>query len=285
MATARICAHWLPPLQQMQRSLLRVGGSVSWSGIVQGKGIRELNVQTAASLVKTMPMTTEKAEQLYNEWADNYEDHMLQWGYKTPRKVAELAFDLHSSGTALDLGCGAGAVGSSLRNLGFTGNLTGMDVSRRMLEKCELQQLQQLQQEEERQQQSKKQEQQKQQQSIYTKLFHASIEEEWPLESSSLDLICAAGVLGYVKDFHRLYSETVRVLQPGGHVVASLSQSSWDNDDQKCQSILQSLQDQRLLDHVSTVRDITYMPQYPDQELKRAQVCILVLKRCENDDP
>jgi predicted TPR repeat methyltransferase len=53
------------------------------------------------------------------------------WGYPAPGRVAEALLECGADPSApiLDLGCGTGLAGSALRAKGFTGDITGVDIS------------------------------------------------------------------------------------------------------------------------------------------------------------
>ncbi|MGI9594753.1 MAG: class I SAM-dependent DNA methyltransferase [Acidimicrobiales bacterium] len=75
----------------------------------------------------------------YDSWADRYDTDSEAWGWKGPGEVAaayrRLA-DRPSAGPILDAGCGTGAVGVALRDLGSHWPLVGADLSAGMLEQA-----------------------------------------------------------------------------------------------------------------------------------------------------
>lgn len=72
----------------------------------------------------------------YDEWAQDYEDDMLRFGYAIPAVAAGfVGRHVPPEGTVLDAGAGTGMFGSILKVLGY-GDLVGIDISKRMLEKA-----------------------------------------------------------------------------------------------------------------------------------------------------
>ena len=76
----------------------------------------------------------DEARELYDDWADTYDDEVRGKGYATPFRCAEALADLVDDYTApvLDIGCGTGLSGLALRGAGFS-VIDGVDPSREML--------------------------------------------------------------------------------------------------------------------------------------------------------
>lgn len=76
-----------------------------------------------------------KSRALYRDWAETYDDTMLQGlGYRSPATVAQLlgAHLPDRAAPILDVGCGTGLVGRALAQQGFTA-IDGLDMSREMM--------------------------------------------------------------------------------------------------------------------------------------------------------
>lgn len=77
----------------------------------------------------------EETGQLYDEWAQTYDDEVAGNGYVTPQRCADAlaAFSPDRSAPVLDLGCGTGRAAKNLKLAGFE-TLDGADYSEGMLE-------------------------------------------------------------------------------------------------------------------------------------------------------
>ena len=81
-----------------------------------------------------------KHRRYYDEWASTYDDDFLKAeGYAAPYHVAQaLANEALANDTPIaDIGCGTGAVGRSLLQLGATFTLDGFDISKGMLDEAQ----------------------------------------------------------------------------------------------------------------------------------------------------
>ena len=80
-----------------------------------------------------------RAEEHFDDVADNYEGAYLRAGYPDPQKCAEYVtrlaeeLGLPNDTPIIDFACGTGLVGKHLNDEGFT-NVTGIDVSSKMLD-------------------------------------------------------------------------------------------------------------------------------------------------------
>ena len=74
---------------------------------------------------------------LYESWADSYDDELQENRYASPQRTAQAlrscAIDTHAS--VYDIGCGSGVSGAYLKQAGFS-NLVGSDFSAPMLDKA-----------------------------------------------------------------------------------------------------------------------------------------------------
>ena len=78
--------------------------------------------------------SVDETRDLYDAWAESYDDELTAQGYVTPKRVAEaLAAHAPLGAPILDMGCGTGLSGLALRRAGFE-TIDGADLSEEMLE-------------------------------------------------------------------------------------------------------------------------------------------------------
>ena len=71
----------------------------------------------------------------YDAWAVTYDDDLASWSYRAPAVVAETVLARQpSAASVLDVGCGTGLVGRTLRAGGYAGRLVGVDLSQASLD-------------------------------------------------------------------------------------------------------------------------------------------------------
>jgi Predicted methyltransferase (contains TPR repeat) len=80
--------------------------------------------------------TPEQHRTFYDDWAKSYDSGFAtSKGYDYPKLIAEYFVGRVSpdQSSVLDIGCGTGLVGVSLRKEGWSSELTGVDISEGML--------------------------------------------------------------------------------------------------------------------------------------------------------
>jgi SAM-dependent methyltransferase len=81
--------------------------------------------------------TPQQHRDFYDDWAETYDSGFAQSkGYEYPKRIAEYFVTQVSQdqGPVMDIGCGTGLVGESLRQNGWSSWLDGVDISEGMLE-------------------------------------------------------------------------------------------------------------------------------------------------------
>lgn len=73
-------------------------------------------------------------EQVFDHYADTFDEHLASLGYTAPAAVAASLHDRVGSGRVADLGCGTGLVGVELAERDWAGELLGVDLSSKMIE-------------------------------------------------------------------------------------------------------------------------------------------------------
>lgn len=202
----------------------------------------------------------EGAVQLYDEWADDYEKCLVSWGYEAPRRVAALLKErgVPADGAVLDLGCGTGMSGIGLVEAGLVGAHVGVDISPKSIGLAN-------------------------EKKIYKGGgFVGSLEEPLSAEVAAhgpFDAVICVGTLSYVHNFNVFWAECMKVLKPGGLLVATHRDSFWDDDMDDCQTAAAQfvVSKEWRCDHVSG--PMPYMPENPEPEENRKRIKYIVFKK------
>jgi predicted TPR repeat methyltransferase/Flp pilus assembly protein TadD len=127
----------------------------------------------------------------FDEFADTFESKLVDaLGYRVPEKLhAMLTNGGRRFANVLDLGCGTGLCAPFL--LQFGDRLTGVDLSRRMLEKASAR-------------------------ALYDDLIEAEAADFLDHCTDRFDLVVAADFIPYFGDLAALFEKVARVLKPGG---------------------------------------------------------------------
>jgi predicted TPR repeat methyltransferase len=133
----------------------------------------------------------------YDEWAEDYEDDMLSFGYAIPAVAAGfVGRHVPLGGTVLDAGAGTGMFGSILRVLGYD-DLVGIDISERMLEKAG-------------------------EKDAYHSLHSMVLGEPLGFDGGSFSAAVSVGVFTTNHAPPEAFDELVRVVESGGWVIFSI---------------------------------------------------------------
>lgn len=141
---------------------------------------------------------------VYDDWADEYEQHMKNVGYTHPAVVASMAARHVASTTepVIDAGAGTGVLGEILAALGFS-NIYGLDASEGMLKTANL----------------KKR---------YVELTHQFLGEPLTYDDDFFALVVSSGVFTQGHAPLDGLDELIRVTRPGGHLVFSVARTYLD---------------------------------------------------------
>lgn len=134
----------------------------------------------------------EKSRALYRDWAQTYDETMLQGlQYLSPQKVASLLADhlAERGAVVLDIGCGTGLLGQSLADHGFR-TLDGLDMSPEMLQVA-------------------------QRRGIYRQLITADLNQPLDIADASYDGMSCCGTFTHGHVGAACLDELFRVLKPG----------------------------------------------------------------------
>ena len=141
----------------------------------------------------------------YDEWAQDYEDDMLRLGYAIPAVAAGfVGRHVPPEGTVLDAGAGTGMFGSILGVLGY-GDLVGIDISERMLEKAG-------------------------EKDAYRALLRMVLGEPLGFDDGSFSAAVSVGVFTTNHAPPEALDELARVVEPGGRVIFSVRDDVYRNE-------------------------------------------------------
>jgi predicted TPR repeat methyltransferase len=133
----------------------------------------------------------------YDEWAEDYEDDMLSFGYAIPAVAAGfVGRHVPVRGSVLDAGAGTGLFGSILSVLGYE-DLVGIDISERMLKKAS-------------------------EKDAYHGLHRMVLGEPLGFEGASFSAAVCVGVFTTNHAPPEALDELVRVVEPDGWVIFSV---------------------------------------------------------------
>lgn len=144
---------------------------------------------------------------LYNAWADKYDQDLLETGYVTPARVAlALSAELaDKDAPILDFGCGTGLSGAALAEAGFS-RIDGTDLSGEMLAMARRKQ-------------------------IYHKLWETDPSVPLPVKSGEYRAVTAIGVISVGAAPASVYDDLLAILTPGDLLAFSLNDQSMAMDE------------------------------------------------------
>ncbi|QIN77447.1 methyltransferase domain-containing protein [Rubrobacter marinus] len=141
----------------------------------------------------------------YDEWARDYEEDMLRFGYAIPAVAAGfVGRHVPPEGRVLDAGAGTGMFGSILGVLGYE-DLVGIDISERMLEKAG-------------------------EKDAYRALHRMVLGEPLGFADGTFSAAVSVGVFTTNHAPPEALDELVRVVEPGGHVIFSVRDDVYRNE-------------------------------------------------------
>lgn len=148
--------------------------------------------------------SSQETADVYDDWADEYEQHMKNVGYTHPAMVAAMTAR-HVAPTeerVLDAGAGTGVLGEILTALGYP-NIVGLDASAGMLKIASLK-------------------------NNYLELTHQFLGQPLTFEDDSFALAVSSGVFTQGHAPLEGLDELIRVTRPGGHLVFSVARTYLD---------------------------------------------------------
>ena len=175
----------------------------------------------------------------YDTFADtgSYDETFDEWGYVGPETAAAILKNYVPRGSRiLDAACGSGLTGTALKNLGY-GNITGIDISGRLLELAD-------------------------QTGAYGNVQQVDMQAfPLPFDDGEFDAVNFIGALTYFET-NEILRELCRIVRSGGHVVFSQRADlmSEENYGEK----LDELVGDGLWAKVFGTEPMPYLPHHPD---------------------
>jgi len=176
---------------------------------------------------------------LYDNWADDYDTTLAEWGYEAAAVVAAYLRDLvPADAFVLDAGCGTGLSGQALWEAGFR-NILGADFSAVSLALA-----------------AKRR--------VYRTVLKADLAAPLPLGAGALGGVACVGVLSYLPDVEAICREFCRLTRPGGVIV--LTQRSDLFGPRGTQAAFDALASAGLWQPVEVTEARPYLPNNPEFE-------------------
>ena len=153
--------------------------------------------------------TPDQHRKFYDDWAESYDSGFAaSKGYDYPRLIAEYFVDRVSpdQSPVLDIGCGTGLVGVSLRKEGWSSELTGVDISQGMLEVAK-------------------------RKKVYQKLICADLNETLQLPQSHFGGMISAGTFTHGHLGPEVLFHLFHLARPGAHAVIGINAEHHGNQD------------------------------------------------------
>ena len=170
----------------------------------------------------------------YDTWAQGYDDDLGAWSYRAPTVVAETVLArLPEPDVVLDVGCGTGLVGRTLRALGFGGELRGLDISEASLEVARAS-------------------------GAYGLVDRADLQQRLPVEDDAVDALVCVGVMTYLPEVEAIWREFARVVRPGGLVVVTQREDLWD--ERSCRAVVDALHGEGVWTELDLTGPAPYLP-------------------------
>ena len=141
---------------------------------------------------------SQEVAELYDRWADDYEESILAWGYLTPAVTSWFIgrFVEDAASPVLDAGAGTGLIGDVLAALGYS-ELTAIDLSENMLEHAR-------------------------RKGVYREVRRMELGRDLDLATGAFGAVVATGVFAAGHAPPESLDELTRVTRPGGAVIFSV---------------------------------------------------------------
>jgi predicted TPR repeat methyltransferase len=140
----------------------------------------------------------QELEERYDAWAEDYEQDVCSFGYKSPDVISGLIgrYVEYQDSPILDAGAGTGILGEKLASCGYK-DLTGIDLSQAMLDVAH-------------------------KKGVYQDLQQMVLGEHLDFPDNAFNAVVSMGVFTENHAPPESFDELIRITKPGGHVVFSV---------------------------------------------------------------
>lgn len=200
------------------------------------------------------------AEELYDKWAETYDDSLTAWNYQAPRRVAELCVrhGMPADGPILDAGCGTGISGEALRQAGIRNPIYGSDISTKSLDLIG-----------------------ERKPGLYAAFEQVDLDTPpLPYGDGALAGVICVGVLSYVNGIEGAFREFVRCTRPGGLIVWTHREDYCVAEGDECLSGKQKLEREGLWAELYVSGPESYLPDAPVEAERSLRIRSFVMRRC-----
>jgi predicted TPR repeat methyltransferase len=141
---------------------------------------------------------SEELAEGYDAWAKNYDQDVLNFGYRIPAVMTCLIgrYIPPDTGTILDAGAGTGILGEALPLMGYK-DIVGIDISRGMLEEAK-------------------------KKDVYNELLKMTLGEELDFPDNSFASTVSMGVFTQGHAPPESFHELIRITKPDGYIIFSV---------------------------------------------------------------
>lgn len=193
------------------------------------------------------------AVELYDAWADTYDDSLRSWGYEAPQKVAEY-LKLHMSADVtnpkiIDQGCGTGLSGEAITKVFVDALMTGTDCSGDSLKLLH-----------------------EKKPGLYASTYIVNLDELYSDQSStgidkliddSFDGCICVGVTSYIQNFDNCIAEWIRIVKPGGIITFTHRTNIYDEDSHGAKTVYEKFENEGKWTLLEKTEPMPYMPKNP----------------------
>ncbi len=153
----------------------------------------------------------EYVEELFDVFASDFDDILVELQYDSPKFIAQYLAKFFQDKTSeklniLDLGCGSGLCGKEIKKLIKNSQITGVDISAKMLEKA-------------------------QEKNVYDKLIKSDITVCFSKIKSECNAVVSSDVFTYFGKLDSVFSEVGNLLKEKGVFVFTFSSNSQNEKD------------------------------------------------------